>query len=298
MDVKSLSKRMTGYTAKVPGTKASKSRLRRVLLSMVRQLEIETTSQGPDQCQGPDNLLNARVERTGEVPCLFGTLTSQRYQWNQLIEMIATVEREKNPELPQVSQLSKGKRRELVNKYPLIVAWYAALRLELVLKTVVVPIFNASAYAAVFEWSPTGGMLHLHYILWKRGSPRFDLRAEELIQRAKKLQRAGVVAAAEVQCDMSDVIDFFSKYINEWNPNKDSNGNSIIESSKGDVDQEHPAALDLDSLLELLKPEIRSKDAILQVMCAKRAFARISLSRPFGAAILCAAMCLITKRDQ
>ena len=46
-------------------------------------------------------------------------------------EIIATVERGKNPDLPQVAELSKGKRRELVNKYPLIVAWYAALRLEL-----------------------------------------------------------------------------------------------------------------------------------------------------------------------
>ena len=134
MDVKSLGRRMTGYTAKVPGTKACKACLRRILLSMVRQLEIETTE---------STLINKHGEKMGQVPCLFGTLTSQRYQWNQLIEIIATVERGKNPDLPQVAELSKGKRRELVNKYQLIVAWYAALRLELVLKTVVVSIFQA-----------------------------------------------------------------------------------------------------------------------------------------------------------
>ena len=56
-------------------------------------------------------------------------------------------------------QLSKSKRRELVNKYPLFVAWYCAVRLELILKTVVVPLYGTSAYVSVFEWSPTGGMV-------------------------------------------------------------------------------------------------------------------------------------------
>ena len=45
--------------------------------------------------------------------------------------------------------------------------WYCAVRFELVLKIVVVPDFGAHAYVAVIEWSPTGGMVHLHYVLWK-----------------------------------------------------------------------------------------------------------------------------------
>ena len=236
---------MTGYTAKVPGTKASKARLRRILLTMVRQVEIETTQ---------TTMCNDNGEKMGSVPCLFGTLTSQRYQWNQLIEIIAKVEREKKTDLPNVADMSKGKKRELINKYPLIVAWYSALRLELVLKTVVVPIFKASAYAAVFEWSPTGGMVHLHYILWKPNSPRFDLRSEELIQKAKLLQKANWVAAAETQCDMSDIIDYFSEYINEWNPNKDKDGKPLPGGKGSVTEEEHPAALDLKSLLELLQP--------------------------------------------
>ena len=56
----------------------------------------------------------------------------------------------------------KSKRRELVNKCPLIVAWYCAVRLELTLKTVVVPHFGAHSYVGVCEWSPSGGMVHLH----------------------------------------------------------------------------------------------------------------------------------------
>lgn len=53
MSVASLSKQMTGYTANVPGTKASKARLRRVILAMVRQIEIETRSCDPSSDQVP-----------------------------------------------------------------------------------------------------------------------------------------------------------------------------------------------------------------------------------------------------
>ena len=31
--------------------------------------------------------------------------------------------------------------------------------------SVVVLVFGAHAYVAVFEWYPTGGMVHLHYVL-------------------------------------------------------------------------------------------------------------------------------------
>ena len=252
MDVKSLGRRITGYTAKVPGAKASKARLRRALLAMVRQLEIETTETSKDAASAR----NMRGEKMGDVPCLFGTLTTQRYQWDQLIQTIAAVERQKDPEFPLVASLSNGKRRELVNKYPLIVAWYCALRLELVLKTVVVPIFKASAYGAVYEWSPTGGMLHLHYIIWKRGSPRFDQRADDLVAKAKLLQRAGLVAAAEVRCDIADVVDYYSEYINEWNPNKNEAGETqagVGRPLSEQANEEHPAALDVKSLLNLLQ---------------------------------------------
>ena len=64
LGVKALSKRMVGYTAKIPGTKASKAHMRKVILAMVRQIEIET------KCEG----------HLGDVPCVFGTLTTQRYR--------------------------------------------------------------------------------------------------------------------------------------------------------------------------------------------------------------------------
>ncbi len=70
--------------------------------------------------------------------------------------------------------LSKGKRRELVHKYPLFVAWYSSVRLELVLKTIVVPICKSNAYVAVYEWSPTGGMVHIHRLVRRPGDGASD----------------------------------------------------------------------------------------------------------------------------
>ena len=172
MGVSNLAKKMGRYTADIPGTKASKAKLRRLLLSMVRQLEIETRY-NPDEDTSDGK--SARDVRMGDVPCLLGTLASQRYNWDDVIRIIAEVEG-----IADYKALSKSKRRELVNKYPLFVSWYCAVRLELTLKAVAVPYFGASAYVGVFEWSPTGGMVHLHYILWKSGAPRFDLRADQL----------------------------------------------------------------------------------------------------------------------
>ena len=120
MSVPMLSKKMVGYTQNIPGTRASKTRLRKIILAMVRQIEIETH-------RGPHYL--------GDVPCLFGTLTSQRYHWDEVIRIIAEVEKIGG----DYKTLSKSKRRELVNKYPLFVSWYCAVRLELTLKTLVVP---------------------------------------------------------------------------------------------------------------------------------------------------------------
>ena len=173
----------------------------------------------PDPRAEPEGQKNHTDDatRAGDVPSLFGTLTTQRYYWDDIIRIIAEVEGIENH-----TELSKSKRRELVNKYPLFVAWYCSVRLELILKTVVVPLYGASAYVAVFEWSPTGGMAHLHYILWKRGAPRFDLQAQELLDKAAALKKAGLVAGAVVECDVKYVVDFFADYISEYNPNKDA----------------------------------------------------------------------------
>ena len=71
MNVHTLSKQMVGYTANIPGTKASKAKLRKLILTMVRQIEIETRTAGlGDKSKESGGSL-------GDVPCLFGTLTTQ-----------------------------------------------------------------------------------------------------------------------------------------------------------------------------------------------------------------------------
>jgi len=244
MSVRNLAKQMVGYTSNIPGTKASKAQLRKLILAMVRQIEIETRGVGGG---GSDD-----SACLGDVPCFFGTLTSQRYLWDGLLRVLARVEG-----LDDYKSLSKSKRRELVNKYPLFVAWYCAVRLELVLKTVVVPHFGAHAYVAVFEWSPTGGMVHLHYVLWRSGAPRFDIRAEKLEMQAGALRKAGLVAGGTAECRIDDVVDFFAEYISEWNPNKSKDGVEATSHVAERINEahEHTATWSAEDMLWLLEEE-------------------------------------------
>jgi len=92
MSVYKLAKNMVGYTQDIPGTRANKNKLRRIILTMVSQIEIETSTDA----------------KAGDVPSLFGTLTTQRYQWDDIISIICKVEKK------QHQNLSKSKRRELV----------------------------------------------------------------------------------------------------------------------------------------------------------------------------------------
>ena len=247
MGVSNLAKHMGSYTADIPGTKANKSKLRRLLLSMLRQIEIETRADAP---QGAAPSGKGAEPKLGDVPCLFGTLASQRYHWDDVIRVIAEVEG-----IEDYKALSNSKRRGLVNKYPLFVAWYCAVRLELALKAVAVPYFGASGYVGVFEWSPTGGMVHLHYILWKRDAPRFDVRAEVLEQHAERQRKAGFIAQQVQQCKIADVVDFFTRYVTEWNVNYDGNGeplgNHVAERVNESVP--HTASRSTAEMIQLLE---------------------------------------------
>ena len=157
--------------------------------------------------------------------------------------------------------LSKSKRRELVNKYPLWVAYYCAVRLELALKAIVVALCGASAYVGVFEWSPTGAMVHLHYVLWKKGAPRFDLQAAQLKRKQEELRRVGILSSGRVECPMKYVVDFFEKYISEWNPNKDHEGKEEECHVAETVNQTQPhvASLSNTEMLQLLKDDMRAQ---------------------------------------
>ena len=62
MSVQLLAKQMVGYTANIPGTKANKARLRKAILAMVRQIEIETRQPGEASEAGHQN------PYLGEIP--------------------------------------------------------------------------------------------------------------------------------------------------------------------------------------------------------------------------------------
>jgi hypothetical protein len=83
MHVKMIDKKMVGYTANIPGTRVSKSQRRRVILTMVKQIESEAAS-----ATGVDK----DVEMDGDVPSLFGTQTTQRYQWDDINGISTMVE--------------------------------------------------------------------------------------------------------------------------------------------------------------------------------------------------------------
>ena len=102
---------MVGYTRNMPGTRASKARLRRLIIAMVRQLEVETRPPGGEAAGGKGRAA------LGDIPSLFGTLTTQRYQWDEVIRIIAKAEG-----IGDHRGLSPAKRRELVSRYPLFVA--------------------------------------------------------------------------------------------------------------------------------------------------------------------------------
>ena len=48
-----------------------------------------------------------------------------------------------------------------------------------------------------------------NYILWKRGAPRSDLHPQHVLDKARALRRAGLVAGGNVTCDIKYVVDFF-----------------------------------------------------------------------------------------
>ena len=111
---------------------------------------------------------------------------------------------------------------------------------------------------AVFEWSPTGGMVHLHYILWKDRALRFDLQAAELFDKAKALRRAGLASGGQLPVvDVKHVVDYFEQYINEWNPNKTAEGRDGRDVATGlrQEQEPHTAALSLEEIQHLLRRE-------------------------------------------
>jgi hypothetical protein len=91
----------------------------------------------------------------------------------------------------------------------------------------------------------------------EKGAPRFELEADKLVERARLLRRAGLVAGGEVSCDVRYVVDFFADYISEWNPNKTPEGvekRSHVAEIVNEATAQ-TASLSVEDMLDLLKGE-------------------------------------------
>ena len=95
--------------------------------------------------------------------------------------------------------------------------------------------------------------MHLHYILWKHAALRFDLRAAQLVRETQRLRIGGLVAAAQVQTMKTDaVMEFFARYVSEWNPNKEDAGEEQEERVAYNANRDtttHTAAISVEDML-------------------------------------------------
>ena len=90
------------------------------------------------------------------------------------------------------------------------------------------------------------------------GAPRFDVRGQEIQREAAQFRKAGFVASDITHCEIEDIVDFFTQYVSEYNPNKDWDGKEVINHVAERVnkdDEEHPAAATVEQMMEILKPE-------------------------------------------
>lgn len=179
MRVTALAKQLVGCTAPIPGTSFSKALLRNLMLAMVRQLDIDTR----------------RGTSIGDVPCLFGILTSHRYPQGEVIRIIAQAEG-----IAAHPSRSRSNLCELVITWHLLVSWYCTVRHELLLKCIMVPIIGASAYVAVWDGFRIGGKVHLHHALCKPGAPLFYLRSESLQELIQAMRQASLEASGVALC--------------------------------------------------------------------------------------------------
>ena len=123
------------------------------------------------------------VQGGGEIPCHFTTLTTAIYHWSDLAKCLenyetASVTRRggrSDPLEPSEKQLSPERRRVL--RYPGVVAWFTAYKMELFYKHVL----RYEDGQGVFEWG-SGGIMHLHSINFGSCMPRVDPAAAGMQQ--------------------------------------------------------------------------------------------------------------------
>ena len=89
------------------------------------------------------------------------------------------------------------------------------------------------------------------------GIDNFHVQAEKLTAQREEARRAGFLGGQVMDCKIGQVVDFFAKYINEWNPNKTSTGEEEVSHVAERVNETtpHTASLSEAEMLDLLRDD-------------------------------------------
>ena len=147
-----------------------------------------------------------RVQGGGEIPCHFSTLTTAIYHWDDLAQCLehyeAAVRKRRgdraDPLEPAERRLAPERRRVL--RYPGVVAWFTAYKMELFYKHVL----RYEDGQGVFEWG-AGGIMHLHSINFGSRMPRVDPTAAGMQQPDEK--------TAEISAQFAEMHE---EYLTDW----------------------------------------------------------------------------------
>eukprot|EP00435_Cladocopium_sp_Y103_P049427 s1595_g14.t3 len=157
--------------------------------------------------------LVSRVDRLaagGEIPCHFTTLTTAIYHWQDLGACLNKYEEavlrcrqgRRDPLEPSERDLDPHRRRVL--RYPGVVAWFTAYKIELFYKYVL----QYEDGQGIFEWG-AGGIMHLHSINFGSQMPRIDPAAKDMEFPNEQSARTAQIFAS-----------VHEEYLSDWNLGK------------------------------------------------------------------------------
>ena len=198
---KKMAKLMTAYAAHLPTTPGYKLQRRNELENMCEQIQYMTAnkerverlniepeyedyessdeeeSHNTDantplhaQFTGPTQEEEEKIKKVhkrpieGVIPCYWATLTTAPFR-SSVISYYINGHHDTDEDV-------RVRRRQAIRN-PHIVAFFSALRLELILKYLMKDMLTLNDWYCVFEWG-SGGVLHLHCILWNLKSQHLD----------------------------------------------------------------------------------------------------------------------------
>ena len=196
------------------------------------------------QEERPNNKKIHKRPIEGIIPCYWATLTTAPFR-TSVIPFYINGHHKTNNDVRV--------RRHLAIQNPNVVAFFSALRLESVLKNLMMDMLDLQDYYCVFEWG-SGGVLHLHCILWnfqRQYLDDWDLQEEQVTKRFSK-RKIRLIA------------DFFNVHVSEWNLGKEGDGS--WKNIPTDTDNAlHPASISKQEFEELLDPPASEDNDLLSL---------------------------------